>query len=106
MVEHIYETTFCQNIVWQEQFGVVGNVAETLVDDRVVVAPGGDEDGKLLCHLGVIIEKFHESLAQLFTPFVSPVIGGQKHLRNASLSGFIHDDGSACSISIRQNRTA
>ena len=106
MVEHVHKTAFSQDVVWQKQLGVVGNAAEALVDDRVVVTPGCDEDGKLLCHLGVVIEKFHESLAHLFTPFVSPVIGGQKHLRNASLSGFIHDDGSACSISIRQNRTA
>lgn len=63
MVQHIHKTAFCQNIVWQKQLGVVGNAAETLVDDRVVVAPGCNKDGKLLCHLGVIIKKFHESLA-------------------------------------------
>lgn len=95
MVQHIHKTTFCQDIVWQKQFGVVGDTAKTLVDDRVVVAPGCNEDGKLLCHLGVVIKKFHESLAQFFL-----------HLWDASLSGFIHDDRSACSISIRQNRTA
>ena len=63
MVQHIYETTFCQNIIWQKQLGVVGNAAETLVDDRVVVAPGCYEDCKLICHLSVVIEEFHESLA-------------------------------------------
>ena len=59
------------------------------------MTPGCNEDGKLLSNLGVIIEEFHESLAQLFL-----------HLWNASLTGFIHDDRSACSISIRQNWTA
>ena len=95
MVQHVHKTACCQNIVWQEQLGVISDTAETLVDDLIIVTPGCDEDGKLLCHLGVIIEEFHESLAQLFL-----------HLWKASLSGFIHNDRSACSICIRQNRTA
>ncbi len=95
MIEQVHEAAIGQNVVGQKELGVVGDAAEAPVDDRIVMAPGRDKNGELLCHLGVVIKKFHEAPAHLFL-----------HPRNASLSGFIHDDRGPGSVSVGKHRLA
>ena len=70
IVEQVDEIAIDEDVVWQEQFGVASDAAETSLQDGMVVAIGCDKDLELLEESGVVINDFIKLLA----------VGGHKEI--------------------------
>lgn len=94
MIQVIDKAILGKDVVWQQQLRVVGHASEALADDGVGMAVGRDKDGKLLRHLCVIVEEFHEALTVSL-----------RHRRYASCRACIIDDlGGASLINVCKHR--
>ena len=89
MVHHIHETAFRQNISRQEQFGIVSDMAETLVYDGCGMTESYNQQGKLFVGLAVIV---HQSVPQLPCALV--------HRGCAPLPGFAHQEGNTAVLAL------
>ncbi len=94
VVYHIHEVPGCEDVLRKEEFGVIIDLAEAGLEDRVVLAVGYDEDGELLAGLTVVKKKPLKTSAINFLHWWNVSAAGLRHNgRDAKVRVVVFEDG-------------